>query len=130
MVEDIQQQIATRMFERNLPLLRAIECGEIFSLRHEEYCSDIEKRRSMQYAPGCIIMGDMNFSLFMELLGTKMTTDLDDHLNKIQYFILVAVPELITKIVMDVYEITKEEAVKKKLEIGIRVTKNTPGLFD
>jgi hypothetical protein len=42
---------------------------------------------------------------------------------------LVLVPELITKIVMGVYNISKQDAVQKKKEIGILVTKKTPYLF-
>ncbi|KAF4526762.1 hypothetical protein B566_EDAN015109 [Ephemera danica] len=83
----------------------------------------------MDYAPGCIIFGDNNLGLFMELMGDVLTTSNDDHRNKIPYFMLVLVPELITKIVMGVFNISKQEAVKKKKDIGILVTKNTPYLF-
>ncbi|KAF4533246.1 hypothetical protein B566_EDAN005162 [Ephemera danica] len=122
-------EIAKRMFQRNLPFLQAIQAGNIFSIRHQEYHSDIQKRRTMDYAPGCINLGDKNLGLFMELMGDVLTTSNDDHRDKIPYFMLVLVPELITKIVMGVFNISKQEAVKKKKDIGILVTKNTPYLF-
>lgn len=68
---------------------------------------------NLSYTNGCIYLSGRNLQLLTRLIGKEFSSDSDDNIRKLNLYLKVILPELLVKIVMDMFSLCKKDAMMK-----------------
>ncbi|XP_065341044.1 uncharacterized protein LOC135940183 [Cloeon dipterum] len=111
--------VIEKMFESHTDYLWALHNGKVPSLLREEFFKTEDNGYAMHYEEGGLLFSFENMNMLTNMVAQTVHKSKDDQNKNMNYTIKVLMPELIARIVMSVYKVSKQDALKKIRDISV-----------
>ncbi|CAB3383612.1 Hypothetical predicted protein [Cloeon dipterum] len=111
--------VIEKMFKAHTDYLWALHNGKVPSLLREEFLKTEDNGYAMHYEEGGLLFSFENLNMLTNMVAQTVHESKDEQNKNMNYTIKVLMPELIARIVMSVYKVSKQDALKKIRDISI-----------
>ena len=117
---EMTEPVLKKMFSENLQYLKNIQSGVVESARHQAYHKSYRTRHALYYKMITDPFTDSQLDWTLEELGKVWMRTRKEQMDNNDYVWKVLLAECFIKFVMDMFDITKNEAEKKIAETPLK----------